>query len=79
MAVHPSLELKNACSRPDISVGVDWKFSAYRYSNAVWCLTSTINMIVYLYEHRSGREEADKSISNIIEALEELNVVHKNA
>jgi hypothetical protein len=51
MAIHPSLELKNACTRPDIQVGVDWKFFAYRFSNAEWCLTNTINMIVYLYEH----------------------------
>jgi len=78
LAVHPSLELKNACSRPDIAVSVDWKFSAYRYSNAVWCLTNTINMIVYLYEHKIGERDVDESISNIIDALEELNVVHRN-
>lgn len=46
MAVHPSQELKNAYTRPDIQVDVDWKFSAYRFSNADWCLTNTINMIV---------------------------------
>ncbi len=79
MAVHPSLELKNACSRPDLNVSVDWKFSAYRYSNAEWCLTNTINMIVYLYEHRAGTSEVDESISNIIDALEELGVVTRNA
>lgn len=78
MAVHPSLELKNACTRPDIAVSVDWKFSAYRYSNAVWCLTNTINMIVYLYEHKAGAKDVDESVSNIIDALEELNVVHRN-
>jgi len=78
-AVHPSLELQHACTRPDIPVGVDWKFSAYRYSNAKWCLTNTINMIVYLYEHKSGLEEVDNSLSNIIDALEELQVVSRNA
>ena len=79
MAVHPSLELKNACARPDIQVGVDWKFSAYRFSTAEVCLTNTINMIVYLYEHKSGIDDVDQSFSNIIEALEELKVVHRSA
>ncbi|MBU5636541.1 hypothetical protein KOM00_07300 [Geomonas sp. Red69] len=79
MAVHPSQELKNACTRPDIQVGVDWKFSAYRFSNAEWCLTNTINMIVYLYEHKSGSNEVDESISNIVDALEELKVVQRSA
>jgi hypothetical protein len=78
-AVHPSLELQQACTRPDIAVGVDWKFSAYRYSNSKWCLTNTIIMIVYLYEHKSGLEEVDNSVSNIIDALEELQVVSRNA
>jgi len=78
-AVHPSLELQQVCTRPDIPVGVDWKFSAYRYSNAKWCLTNTINMIVYLYEHKSGLEEVDNSLSNIIDALEKLQVVSRNA
>lgn len=78
MAVHPSLELRNACTRPDIKVGVDWKFSAYRFSNAEWCLTNTINMIVYLYEHKSGTSEVDESLSNIIDALEELKVIQRN-
>ena len=79
MAVHPSQELKNACTRPDIQVGVDWKFSAYRFANAEWCLTNTINVIVYLYEHKSGAKEVNESISNIIDALEELKVVQRSA
>jgi hypothetical protein len=36
-------------------------------------------MIVYLYEHKSGLEEVDNSVSNIIDALEELQVVSRNA
>lgn len=78
MAVHPSLELKNACTRPDLNVGVDWKFSAYKYSNAEWCLLNTINMIVYLYEHKVEINNIDESITNIIDALEELSVVQRN-
>ncbi len=79
LAVHPSTELKNSCSRPDIPVGVDWKFSAYRFSNAEWCLNNTVNMIVYLYENKSGVAEVDNSLANIIDALEELKVVKRNA
>ena len=78
-AVHPSLELKNAEARPDIPVGVDWKFSVYRYSNARWCLTNSINMIAYLYEHKSGIKEVDESLVNIVDALEELGVVQIRA
>lgn len=77
-AVHPSLDLKNACTRSDLNVGVDWKFSAYRYTNAEWCLTNTINIIVYLYEHKVGQNEIDENITNIIDALEELNVIQRN-
>ncbi|QDU15001.1 hypothetical protein CA11_28140 [Gimesia maris] len=76
-AVHPSLELENACMRPDIRIAVDWKFSVYCYSNAERILTNTINMIVYLYDHKTGTSEIDESISNIIDALEELNIVQR--
>jgi hypothetical protein len=31
-AVHPDNSIKQSCNRPDISVGVDWRFSAYRLS-----------------------------------------------
>ncbi len=79
MAVHPSLELKNACSRPDIGLGVDWKFSEYRLTNAEWCLTNTINMLVYLYENKSHVKEIDDSISNIVDAIEELGIVQRKA
>ena len=77
-AVHPSLELHRACIRSDISVAVDWKFVTYRYLNAKLCLTNTINMIVYLYKYKSGINEVDASIVNIINALEELKVVIRN-
>lgn len=78
-AVHPSLELKNACDRSDIPVGVDWKFSAYRYSNAEWCLINTINMVGYLFEHKSGNTAIDEHINNIIDAMLELKVIIQNA
>ncbi len=79
LAVHPSLELKNACSRPDIPVGVDWKFSMYTFMNAERCLKSTVHMIVYLYEHKSGMQIVDESISNIIDDLLELKILKPNA
>lgn len=78
-AVHPSLELQNACARPDITVGVDWKFSVYCYSHSKWCLESTISMIGYFYEYKSGIEKVDQSVSSIIDALEELQVIRRNA
>ena len=78
-AVHPSLKLKNSCSRPDINVAVDWKFSAYRFTNAEVCFNNTVKLVAFLYENRSISTKIDKSLSNIIEALEELKVVQRNA
>jgi hypothetical protein len=77
MAVHPSLELKNSCTHPEINIGVDWKFAEYRFSNAEWCLTNTVNLFVYLYEHKSEVHEVNEAISAVIDALEELKVVQR--
>jgi len=77
LAVHPSLELKNSVYRDDIHVGVDWKFSTYQYLNVKRFLTNTIHMIDYLHEHKSGIPEVDASISNVIEAIEELKIVKR--
>lgn len=79
MAVHPSLEMKQTCNRPDIPVSVDWKFSAFKYSNAAQCFAGTMNMVIHLYERRSGVKDADQQMENIVKALEQLNVVHRAA
>ncbi len=79
MAVHPASELKNAITRPDISVGVDWKFSAYKYTNASNCFESTMKMFIYLYENKSKQESVNINIENIFLALQELGVVKLNA
>ena len=79
MAVHPSLELKQACSRPDIPVGVDWKFSAYKYSNAARCFRATMEMLLHLYERKSGISDVDQQMANVVKALVQLKVVTWNA
>lgn len=79
MAVHPSLELKNAVLRPEISVGVDWRFSAFRFENAKNCLESTLNIFAYLYEHPRQIKANSAAMENIFRALYELEVVRKNA
>ncbi len=79
MAVHPSLELKPALSRSDVPVLVDWKFSAYRYSNAMKCFHATINMLGFLYTQKSGNQEVDQQMDAAISALEQLNVVKRQA
>lgn len=76
-AVHPSLELRQSCTRADIPVGVDWKFSAYRYTNSRTCFHVTMTMLIYLYEKRSGIVELDQQINNVFDALEELKVVQR--
>lgn len=75
MAVHPSLDLQRACTRPDIPVGVDWKFSAYKYSNAARCMQATMEMLIYLSERKSGSTEVDHQMENVVKALEQLRVV----
>lgn len=78
MAVHPTSELKNACTRPDISVGVDWKFSAYKFTNASNCFESTMKMFIYLHENKCKEESVNVGIANIFLALQELGVVKLN-
>jgi hypothetical protein len=79
MAVHPSLELKQACTRSDIPVGVDWKFAAYKHANAAKCFEVTMKMLVYLYERKSGNRDCDQQMENIVKALEQLRVVMRKA
>ena len=78
MAVHPSLELKNAVLRPDISVGVDWRFSAFRFENARNCLDSTLKIFIFLYEYPRSIKANDGAMKNIFLALQELGVVRLN-
>jgi hypothetical protein len=74
MAVHPSLELKNACNRDDLPIAVDWKFSAFRFSNASVCLISTVNILLYLHNCKSANESVNTQIDNLVLALQELGV-----
>lgn len=78
MAVHPSLELKQTCVRPDIPVGVDWKFSAYKHSNAAKCFKATMEMLIYIYNRKSGINDVDQQMENVMEALIQLKVVERN-
>lgn len=75
LAVHPSHELKNACNRPDIPVGVDWKFSVYRYSNSEKCYTATIEIVKYLFKIGNKNDKVTTLINNIFKALRELKVI----
>lgn len=76
-AVHPTFQLKEACSRPDLDVAVDWKFATYRYENALVCYKSCAEMIVHLIEKKSGVPEVDSEMERISEALQELGVVKR--
>ncbi len=79
MAVHPTLELKNALSRPDLNVAVDWKFSAYRFSNAWACFNTTIQVLLFAHQREYIDQNLVLAFENIFEALEELGVVRANA
>lgn len=76
-AVHPDSSLQRSCSRPDINVDVDWRFSAYRFSNAESIYRSTMEMILHLYDIKSGNSSVDQDMENIIKALIELKLVQK--
>lgn len=78
LGVHPSLELKNSCTRPDLSLDVDWKFSAYRFSNANNCFESTMKMMIHLLGRTCSEEKVDAAMKNIFLALQELGVVETN-
>jgi hypothetical protein len=78
-AVHPDNSIKRACTRSDIPVGIDWRFSAYRYDNATICYQRTMEMILHLYEKKSGISQVDQEMENIIKALIELKLITKNA
>jgi hypothetical protein len=78
MGVHPSSELKNTCTRPDLSVGIDWKFSAYRYSNAQSCFDLTTNMMKHLHNIECKEKRVIEDLKNIFLALDELNVIKSN-
>ena len=78
MAVHPTLELKNALSRPDINVAVDWKFSAYRFSNAWACFNTTTQVLFFAHQQDHLDQKLVVAFKNIFEALDELGVVRAN-
>lgn len=77
-AVHPTNKIRRSCIRPDLPVGVDWWFSAYKFSNASICFDSTMKMFIYLYENESANQDVDEAVENIILALQELGVVTLN-
>lgn len=78
MAVHPTLKLRNAITRPDLEIGVDWKFSAYRFSNAQACFHTTMQIFIFAHQSKNLDEKLVVAFTNIFEALEELGVVKNN-
>jgi len=77
-AVHPSFKLQQTCTRPDVPVGVDWKFSAYKFSNAERCFRATMEMLICLYERKCSIPEVVAEMDRVFAALQELKVVTLN-
>ncbi len=71
-AVHPNHALKRTMERPDIPVGVDWRFCAYRYENASTCYSNAIDILLYLYEKGSPDELVNENMENIFRSLREM-------
>lgn len=78
-AVHPTHEVERTCTRPDIPVGVDWRFSAYRYSNSAICYSRTMEMFIHLYEKGSKKDKVNENMNNIFKALKELKLITEKA
>jgi len=76
--VHPSHEVQHTCSRPDIPVNVDWRFSAYKYSNAEIAYQRTMELLILLYEKKSDNNKVNENMENIVESLIELGLVSRN-
>jgi len=74
-AVHPTHKVKRSCTRPDIPVGVDWRFSAYRYSNSIICYSRTMEMLIHLYDKKANESAVNENMENIFKALKELKLV----
>jgi hypothetical protein len=78
MAVHPNLDLKNAHLHPDLKIAVDWKFAAYRFSNAWAAFNTTIQILLFAHQRQNLDKRLVVAFKNILEALEELGVVRTN-
>lgn len=74
-AVHPTHSMKQTCTRPDIPVGIDWRFSAYRYDNAAICYNRTLEMLVHLYGINAEKDQVNDNMENIFKALKEFGLV----
>lgn len=74
-AVHPSIKLKPTMNRPDLTVGVDWRFCMYRYENASICYQNSMRVFSYLREKKSPKKEVNEGMEIIHEALDEMGLV----
>ncbi len=77
--LHPTHTIRQACTRPDISVGVDWCFSAFRHHNASIANRRTMEMLIHLYERKAVDPLAQEQMEIIFKALKEIKLVHENA
>ncbi len=75
LAVHPSHELKNALNRPDVPVGLDWRFCVYRYENAATCYNNSVKLFTFFRGNASRDKAASENIESIFEALVEMNLI----
>lgn len=71
--------LRQTCTRPDVPVGVDWKFSVYRCSNAETCFKATMQMLIHLYERKCDVADVVDQMEHVFKALDELKVITRNA
>ena len=75
LAVHPSHELQRSMNRPDIPVGLDWRFCAYRYENASTCYNNAMEVFYYFRKRRPHASQVEEQMGIVFSAMAELGLM----
>ena len=73
MAVHPRAHLQPAVLHPELGVGLEWRFDAFRAHNACLLVTSTV-MLFWFLTHKATpiNKEVNNYITNLRVFVDEL-------
>lgn len=77
-AIHPSSEVKQFATRPDLPVSVDWWFSAFRYANAAKCWEATMQIVCFLLGSESKAKRVNEIMKHTFDALFEMKLISKS-
>ena len=73
MAVHPKAHLQPAVLHPELGVGIEWRFDAFRSHNACLFVTSTAALYWFLTHHaKSTTEKLAAYVKNLAVFVEKI-------